>query len=110
MQLILAIIGLYYQPIHFAWWLWPILFLSPDLSMAGYLINPTVGGVMYNFAHHVAVAGALIIFGFFLHVPIMLFIGLLLWAHSSFDRMMGYGLKYLDSFGHTHLGMIGKAK
>ncbi len=31
-----------------------------------------------------------------------------LFAHSSMDRMLGYGLKYEDSFGNTHLGMIGK--
>jgi hypothetical protein len=24
------------------------------------------------------------------------------------DRIFGYGLKYSDSFYHTHLGMIGK--
>ncbi len=32
----------------------------------------------------------------------------LLFAHSSFDRMLGYGLKYNDSFNHTSLGWTGK--
>lgn len=29
-------------------------------------------------------------------------------AHSSLDRVLGYGLKYPDSFSHTHLGRIGR--
>jgi len=110
MQLALSIVALYYQPIHFAWWVWPFLFLSPDISMVGYLINTRVGAVLYNIAHHKAVAGILIVIGFVFHFPVALFVGLVLWAHSSFDRIMGYGLKYSDSFGHTHLGFIGKAK
>ena len=35
--------------------------------------------------------------------------GLILFGHSSMDRILGYGLKYPDSFEHTHLGMIGKS-
>ncbi|MFN3665935.1 MAG: DUF4260 family protein, partial [Sediminibacterium sp.] len=35
---------------------------------------------------------------------------LVLLAHSTFDRVAGYGLKYFDSFDHTHLGWIGKSK
>jgi len=31
-----------------------------------------------------------------------------LYGHSSFDRLCGYGLKYVDDFKHTHLGWIGK--
>jgi len=29
-------------------------------------------------------------------------------AHIGFDRSLGYGLKYADGFGYTHLGLIGK--
>ncbi|MBC8508108.1 MAG: DUF4260 family protein [Anaerolineales bacterium] len=35
-------------------------------------------------------------------------IGVIMLGHSSLDRVIGYGLKYPDSFQHTHLGMIGK--
>ena len=110
MQLALAIVALCYQPIHFAWWQWPFLFLSPDISMLGYLPGSRVGALCYNIAHHKAVAGICIIAGLFFHLPVLYFAGLLLWAHSSFDRIMGYGLKYPDSFNHTHLGVIGKKK
>lgn len=108
MQLGLCIAALYYQPIHIAWWLWLPLFLSPDISMVGYLINTRAGAVCYNLAHHKGVAGVVIICGFVFQLPVLLFAGLVQWAHSSFDRMMGYGLKYADSFQHTHLGAIGK--
>ena len=37
-----------------------------------------------------------------------LIIAIILFGHSSLDRMMGYGLKYFDAFMHTHLGWIGK--
>jgi hypothetical protein len=36
-------------------------------------------------------------------------VGLILLGHSSLDRVFGYGLKYADSFRHTHLGWIGRA-
>ena len=32
----------------------------------------------------------------------------LLFGHSSFDRVMGYGLKHEDAFQNTHLGRIGR--
>jgi hypothetical protein len=34
----------------------------------------------------------------------------LIWfAHIGCDRALGYGLKYSQGFGYTHLGRIGKA-
>nr|WP_317038961.1 DUF4260 family protein [Urechidicola croceus] len=35
-------------------------------------------------------------------------IGIILFGHASFDRMLGYRLKNSDSFNNTHLGKIGK--
>ncbi|MBA3828220.1 MAG: DUF4260 domain-containing protein [Taibaiella sp.] len=106
-QLAFAIWVLHYQPVHFVWWVWPLLFLAPDISMVGYLINSRVGAALYNLAHHKAVALVLIVIG--LKLSAGLFVaGVILYGHSSMDRIMGYGLKYNDAFGHTHLGMIGK--
>ena len=31
-----------------------------------------------------------------------------LYGHSSFDRVLGYGLKHEDAFQNTHLGRIGR--
>lgn len=89
-------------------WAWVILFFSPDISMLGYLVNTRVGAYTYNLFHHRAVAIILAAFGLLLASNLLIAIGILLFAHSSFDRMLGYGLKYADNFKHTHLGWIGK--
>ena len=91
-------------------WLWVLLFFSPDLSMLGYLVNTRVGAFAYNLFHHRAVALALVAIGFLMQLDILIAAGLLLAAHSSFDRMLGYGLKYLDDFKHTSLGWMGKGQ
>ncbi|MBU1373538.1 MAG: DUF4260 domain-containing protein [Bacteroidetes bacterium] len=107
-QLSIAVYALYLQPIHIFWGLWIILFLAPDLGMLGYLINTKIGAIIYNLFHHKLIAILISAFGFFFANHILLLIGIILFAHSSFDRMMGYGLKYNDGFNHTHLGMVGK--
>jgi hypothetical protein len=76
--------------------------------MLAYLANPRIGAYCYNLFHHRAIAIALVAVGLFTHHDIIIAIGILLFAHSSFDRMMGYGLKYTDDFKHTNLGWIGK--
>jgi hypothetical protein len=89
-------------------WLWVLLFFSPDLSMLGYLVNSRVGAFMYNLFHHRGVALSLLATGFLMHLDILITGGLLLAAHSSFDRMLGYGLKFPDNFKHTSLGWMGE--
>ncbi len=103
----LSIMGCYYLPVQFKWWVWPILFLLPDLGMIGYLISPEVGAVTYNLLHHKFIAVAVFAIGFITgNHPVML-AGIILFGHSSMDRMLGYGLKFPDGFKHTHLGWIG---
>jgi hypothetical protein len=104
----LAIYGLTRLNLHLPLWAWVPLFFSPDLSMLGYLLGTQVGAFTYNLFHHRAVAIAVMAAGLFLHQDALIAAGLLLLAHSAFDRMMGYGLKYADSFKHTHLGWMGK--
>jgi hypothetical protein len=74
------------------------------------LAGPRVGAFTYNLAHHRGLAVLL----FMLSVPLdsipLRLAGIILFAHSSLDRVFGYGLKYPDSFTHTHLGLIGKAR
>ena len=89
-------------------WVWSLLFFSPDISMLGYLINPRVGAYTYNLFHHRAVAILIAAVGLFIASNLITAIGILLFAHSSFDRMLGYGLKFQDDFKHTHLGWMGK--
>jgi len=89
-------------------WLWIFLFFTPDLSMLGYLVNPRVGALIYNLFHHRAVAIIVLAVGFLMHMDMFIAGGLLLFAHASFDRMLGYGLKFPDDFKHTNLGWMGK--
>ncbi len=107
-QLALAIFALTLQPIGFAWWIWPLVFLTPDLGMIGYAHSPKAGAWTYNLTHHKGIAIGVAAAGFFLHAPLLLLIGLVLFAHAAFDRMMGYGLKHEDAFGNTHLEFVGK--
>ena len=94
--------------LHLSFWIWAILFFTPDIGMLGYLVNTKVGAVTYNFFHHKGIALALGASGYYFHNDVMVAIGILLFAHSSFDRMLGYGLKYQDSFKNTHLGSLEK--
>jgi hypothetical protein len=92
----------------FAGWVFWAFLLTPDLSMLGYLINTRIGAVLYNLIHHKGIAIALYLAGFFLVIHELTLAGVVLFAHSSMDRVFGYGLKYNDDFKHTHLGWIGK--
>ncbi len=92
-------------------WLWfLLLFLLPDVSMAGYLIGPRVGAALYNAAHSYAVPLLLAIGGSMLDIRPVLLTAALWLAHIGFDRLLGYGLKYPSSFRDTHLGEIGRKK
>jgi hypothetical protein len=89
-------------------WAWALLFFSPDISMLGYLINTKAGAYTYNLFHHRAVALNIVAIGLMAATDMLISIGILLFAHSSFDRMLGYGLKFNDDFKHTHLGWMDK--
>lgn len=102
------------------WWVFLLLLVGPDIGMLGYLINPRAGAFTYNLLHHKAVALLVIALGFAVlfgenlwsdtarEDTRALIAGIILYGHACFDRIMGYGLKFGDSFHHTHLGWIGK--
>jgi hypothetical protein len=104
----IAIYFLIRHSLGLSFWLWIPLFLSPDISMLGYLFNNRVGAFTYNLFHHRAVGLLVAAAGFLMQQELMMTVGILLFAHSSFDRMLGYGLKYNESFNHTSLGWTGK--
>jgi hypothetical protein len=89
-------------------WALILLFFSPDLSMLGYLGSTRLGAFTYNLFHHRGLALLLVATGFMMHMDFLITGGLLLVAHSSFDRMLGYGLKFTDDFKHTSLGWLNK--
>ena len=97
-----------FSGLDYGWGAYALLFLAPDLSMIGYLMNPRVGSWTYNLIHHKGLAAALYVLGYLTANPALMFAGTLLLGHSSFDRVFGYGLKYPDAFQNTHLGRIGR--
>jgi hypothetical protein len=99
-----------FSALDYGWGWYALLFLAPDLSALGYLINPRVGSWTYNFVHHKGVSAALYVLGSVTANPALMFAGTLLLGHSSLDRVLGFGLKYPDAFQHTHLGMIGSSR
>ncbi len=109
-ELALALFALYlFAGLGYAWWWFPLLLLAPDLAALGYLAGPRLGSYTYNLAHHKGLAVVLFVAGAWLASPPWQLAGVIVLAHSSLDRALGYGLKYPDSFQHTHLGWIGKA-
>lgn len=97
------------------WWWYVLMFLGPDVSMIGYMMNNKVGAWCYNLIHHKGVAIAIFLLGLTIQLPgdiqnkdWLINLGLILFGHSSMDRFFGYGLKYENGFKFTHLGEIGK--
>lgn len=90
----------------FDWWWYPILILTPDIGMLGYVVNTKIGALTYNLFHHKGIAVAIGIVGFWFSLPSISLIGVILFGHSSMDRIFGYGLKFSDNFKHTHLGNL----
>jgi hypothetical protein len=108
-ELFLALLAVYLVAhLDISWWWFVLLFLAPDLGALGYLVNPRVGAFTYNLTHFKAIAVAAYVVGAWVGNPSLQFAGLIILAHSSLDRVLGFGLKYPDSFQHTHLGMIGR--
>jgi len=108
-ELAMMLLGvLAFSQLSFSWWWFLVFFFLPDIGMIGYLINNKMGAVLYNVFHHKAIAIFFYLIGFALQNETLQLTGIILFSHSSFDRMLGYGLKYENGFKYTHLGEIGK--
>ncbi len=97
-----------FASLRFSWWYFPILLFAPDVSIAAYLLGPRLGAWVYNFVHHRGLALVYYVAGVAFSLPVLALIGVILFSHSSLDRVFGFGLKYPESFSATHLGQIGK--
>jgi len=107
----LAILGLallFYAHGGYGWGRFFLLLLLPDLSLLGYVMGPRVGAMSYN-AVHSSVGPLALGAAAWLWMPAALPIALIWMAHVGMDRALGYGLKYPSAFGHTHLGIVGRA-
>ncbi|MDR3393354.1 MAG: DUF4260 domain-containing protein [Sulfuriferula sp.] len=97
-----------YARLDLGWGTFALFFLTPDLSMLGYLAGPRIGAVSYNLAHSYIGAIICLLAGYLLAAPALTAAGMIWCAHIGFDRALGYGLKYASGFGFTHLGRIGR--
>ena len=73
--------------------------------MMGYIVNSTVGAVIYNIVHFKGTAVAIGLYGLAKGNRKLMLIGIILLAHACLDRAIGTGLKYFDGFWHTSLSM-----
>ena len=97
-----------YSKFGLGWGTFALFFLTPDLSLFGYLAGPKVGAISYNLAHSYSGAVVCLAMGLVFTAPTILSVGIIWCAHIGFDRALGYGLKYSDGFTFTHLGRIGR--
>ena len=93
----------------FSWLLFGVLFLAPDVSMAGYGLGDRWGALIYNIVHNYALPVAAGALGHFTNNATLMAIALIWATHISADRSLGYGLKLSTGFKDTHLGRIGKS-
>ena len=108
-ELLMFVLSMYALTLfHVNWWVYLLVLIAPDISFTGYAVGNKVGAVCYNLFHHKGLAVAILLAGFILKHEGPQIIGIILFGHSSMDRMLGYGLKLNEGFKYTHLGVIGK--
>ncbi len=100
-----ASIALYFNA-DYPWWLFLVLVLAPDLSMAGYAAGPRVGAAAYDVAHTYSLPIVLGAIGVIADAETAVQISLIWMAHIGVDRALGYGLKYQSGFKDTHLQRV----
>lgn len=85
------------------WWLFLILFFTPDISMLGYLKDKKLGAMLYNLVHNFFLAFIILALGeAILNSQMVSLAGIILFAHVGLDRFLGFGLKYPTGFKSTH--------
>jgi hypothetical protein len=102
----LALSAVFYARTGASWWLFAALWLTPDLSMLGYLGGPKLGARIYNAIHSYVTPATLAVVGLLLGSSVLLPYALIWINHIGVDRLLGYGLKYPQGFKFTHLGKL----
>ena len=103
-----AVSAVLYARTGASWWLFAALWLAPDLSMLGYLGGSCRGARIYNAFHSYVAPAALALAALVLKAQDLLPVALIWANHIGVDRLLGFGLKYGNGFGWTHLGKLGK--
>jgi len=87
-----------------SWGIFALLFLVPDVGLLGYLLpQKRLAATLYNCFHTYVLPLALLAGSWPLGWALGGQIALIWTAHISFDRMVGYGLKFPESFKFTHI-------
>lgn len=102
----LAVAVLLYHELGRSWLLFVFLFLTPDLSLLGYLRGKIVGAITYNVLHTYLLPAGLFALGFLFERGWAMGIALIWAAHIGIDRLIGFGLKYTTGRRDTHLQRV----
>ena len=105
--LLIVLAYAFYFPGH--WGLFAAWFFVPDLSFIFFAASRKWGAILYNIIHHRGFIALLWIAGIYLDREGLTQTAIIFMAHSTFDRILGYGLKYPEDIERTHLGYIGKS-
>jgi len=89
-----------------SWLIFILLLFTPDISMIGYLKNKKIGAIVYNVGHNYLLAISMVILGNLTPYDWMITLGIILFAHVSLDRALGFGLKYPKDFKETHIQKV----
>jgi hypothetical protein len=101
--LALAISFYIYMHLHFPIWLFFVLLLVPDITMIGYAFNKKIGAIVYNVGHSFISPLLLALCYLYFSKDYLLIISIIWITHIFMDRLLGFGLKYQDSFNKTHI-------
>ncbi len=107
LALLVASVYFYFAHADGGWIMFAVLLLAPDVSLLGFVTEDNrIGAVIYNAVHNYVLVAGLIVIGAALDSSLAVQLGLILAAHVSMDRAIGYGLKYTTHFKHTHLQAV----
>jgi hypothetical protein len=84
----------------------PFIFAGPRYQRYRVFCGAKVGSITYNLAHTSAFPVILALVAWLTGWSVGLPIAMIWLAHIGMDRMVGYGLKYPDSFKQNHLGRV----
>jgi hypothetical protein len=104
--LVALIVGcLAYQRVYPGHWgMFALLFLAPDVALLTYLRPAGKGSAaFYNVVHSYVLPLALGLFAWKQGWPLAGELALIWMSHISFDRCLGYGLKFPGLFRYTHI-------
>ncbi|HXJ62472.1 MAG TPA: DUF4260 domain-containing protein [Actinomycetota bacterium] len=91
-----------------SWILFAVLLLAPDLGALGYVRDTRIGAMTYDLVHTYLPPAILGAIGVLADNSLMWSVAIIWFGHIGMDRLVGFGLKYPDSFKHTHLGWMGR--